>query len=378
VAFVAEDSIDLLPGRFVEQHARSRKAAGCVHKLIIEKHRRDLQTICRNLDMLWKPVSLNTMASTLEQYAEFLDTRDLVWPSPPEIQRPKAKPHLVRLPMVRVVSWNLYGTLLHIFGGQLLFEHPQKFVMEIALDKAVQEYKMWGSMSRKPGQPADYMGEIYRRVLADLKLAPSPGEKFPEIAAERVWEAIIKKLQAKDYKYDVGFFGGLNEYSRKIAYFFHASLQGTACYEGAAQALEHVQQAGLKQGLIADAQCFSLVQLQRGLIKQNCGVELSQLVDRSLRSLSCEVGGRKPSERLFKHFLGQLAPLGVTAPQVLHIGSRLELDLAPAKKLGMRTALFAGDKESLQATPEQLKDPATRPDVLMTELSQLSSIVGQG
>ena len=40
---------------------------------------------------------------------------------------------------------------------------------------------------------------------------------------------------------------------------------------------------------------------------------------------------------------------------MLHIGARLATDLAPAKKLGMRTALFAGDKESLQATSEQLK-----------------------
>jgi hypothetical protein len=316
------------------------------------------------------------MAMTLEKYAEYLDTRDLVWPAPPAPQPPKAKPHLVRMPLVRAVTWNLYGTLLNVVGGQLLFEHPQKFVMDIALDKTVQEFKMWGSMTRKPGQPADYMGEIYRRVLGDLRLAPSPGEKYPEIPSERIWEAVLQKLLQKDYKYDAAFYGALDEYSRKIAYFFHASLQGTACYEGAAQALEHVHHGGLKQGLIADAQCFSFVQLQRGLTQQHCGVGADLLFDRSLRALSWEVGGRKPSERLFKHCLNQLATMGITPLQVLHVGSRLLLDLAPAKKLGMRTALFAGDKESLQATKEQLKDTATRPDVLLTELSQIAEIVG--
>jgi hypothetical protein len=44
--------------------------------------------------------------------------------------------------------------------------------------------------------------------------------------------------------------------------------------------------------------------------------------------------------------------------------------------LGMRTALFAGDKESLQATSAQVKDPATRPDALLTELPQIAEIVG--
>jgi FMN phosphatase YigB (HAD superfamily) len=317
------------------------------------------------------------MPLTLEQYAVYLDSRNLVWPAPPEVQPPKAKPHLVRMPRVRVVLWNIYGTLLNISGGELVHEHPQKFVMEIALDKTVQEYKMWGSMSRKPGQPADYMGEIYRRVLADLRLAPSPGEKHPEILSERIWEAVIKKLNQKDYKYDQAMYGPMLDYARKIAYFFHASLQGTACYEGAAGALEHVQQTGLKQGLLADTQCFSFVQLQRGLAAQRENFSLSGIFHPGLRSLSHEVGGRKPSERLFKHCLAQLSALGVAPIQVLYVSSRIAQDLAPAKKLGMRTALFAADKESLRATPEQLKDPATRPDVMLTELSQIAQIVGE-
>lgn len=316
------------------------------------------------------------MPMTLEQYVEHLGTRDLVWPGPPPLQRAKARPHLKRLPQVRAVTWSLYGTLLRIYGGQLLFEHPQKFVMDIALDKTVQEFKMWGAMSRKPGQPSEYMGQIYHRVLTDLQLASSPGERFPEIAAERIWEAIVKKLQQKEYKYDAVFYGPIGDYCRKIAYFFHASLQGTACQEGAAAALEHVQRAGLKQALLADAQCFSFVQLKRGLVEQHCGLAAEELVSVADGALSCEVGGRKPSERLFKHSLSRLQAQGIAPAEVLHVGARLLVDLAPAKKLGMRTALFAGDKESLQATKEQLKDPATRPDVLLTELGQIAEIVG--
>lgn len=316
------------------------------------------------------------MAMTLEKYAAFLDTRDLVWPVPPPPHPAKAKPYLKRLPEVRAVVWNLYGTLLNIFSGQLLLEHPDKFVMDIALDKSVQEFKMWGSMTRKPGQPADYLGEIYGRVLADLRLAPSPKEKHPEILSERIWEDIVKKLQKKSYQYDVSFYGPLDEFCRKIAYFFHASLQGTACYEGAAAALEQVHQAGLKQALLADAQCFSLVQLKRGLDQQHCAVGIDQLFDRSLHALSCEVGGKKPSERLFKHCLKQLQTIGIGPSQVLHVSSRHELDLVPAKKLGMRTAFFVGDKESVLASKQQVKERDTRPDVMLTELPQIIEIVG--
>jgi FMN phosphatase YigB (HAD superfamily) len=310
------------------------------------------------------------MPLTLEQYASFLDTRDLVWPAPPPLQPVKAKPKVRPFPEIRLVSWNIYGTLLSISAGQLVFEHPQKFVMDIALDKTVQEFKMWGSMYRKPGQPADYMGEIYKRVLGDMRMAPSPGEKHPEIAAEKLWEALIKKLFQKDYKFDAGFFGSLNEFAKKVAYFFHASLQGTACYDNAARALQHVRSCGIKQGLLADAQCFTLVQLQRGITAQS-SARLDDLFEPALRSLSHEVGGRKPSERLFKHFVQAAAAQGVGPAQILHVGSRIEQDIAPARKAGMRTALFAGDKESLSASADQLKDPATKPDALLTDLGQV-------
>jgi FMN phosphatase YigB (HAD superfamily) len=317
------------------------------------------------------------MALTLEQYAAYLDTRhDLPWPAPPEVDRPKAKPHLVRLPQVRAVLWNVYGTLLNISGGELWFEHPQAFVMDVALDKAVQEFKMWGSMSRKPGQPSEYLKQLYTHALTEQRMVPGGTEKHPEVVAERVWESILKKLFQKDYKFDTGFFGSLNEYSRKVAYFFHASLQGTGCYPGAAAAVRHVAKHRLAQGLLGDGQCFTRVQLQRGLAAQDPGILFDKVFTPELITISHEVRARKPSERLFRHALTALNQKGIAPNEVLHIASRLALDLVPARRLGMRTALFAGDRASLQATAEQLKDAASRPDVLLTELSQIAEVVG--
>jgi FMN phosphatase YigB (HAD superfamily) len=316
------------------------------------------------------------MPLTLEQYATWLDTRDLPWPAPPEPEPPRAKPHLKPLPEVRAVTWNVYGTLLAISGGQFLFQHPTKFVMEAALEKTIQEFKMWGSMSRKPGQPSEYMGHIYDGVLSEQQAFPAGGEKYPEVASDRVWEAILKKLLQKDYRFDTSFYGALNEYSRKIAYFFHASLQGTCCYPGAAAALRHVHDSGLRQGLLGEGQCFTAVQLQRGLARQDEEANLDELIPAGLRTLSYEVRARPPSERLFHQALAALAEEGIEPGAVLHVGSRLQQDLVPAKRLGMKTGLFAGDRASLQVTGEQLKHHSTRPDVLLTELEQIREIVG--
>jgi len=314
------------------------------------------------------------MPLTLEQYATYLDTRDLPWPQAPAVEPPRAKPHLARLPGVRAVLWNVYGTLLSLAGGELYFEHPQPLIMQVALDKTLTEFKMWASMSRKPGQPADQLAQIYEQVLLEQK-ALAVGEKYPELSSERVWESIIKKLFQKDYHFNANFFGSLNEFSRKVAYFFHASLQGTACYRGAAEALRHVAARGLTQGLLADGQCFTAVQLQRGLAAQDEAAKLDELIAPERRWLSCDVRARKPSDRLFRAAADALRQEGIDPREVLHVGSRVQQDLVPAKRLGMRTALFAGDRASLQATSEQLKEPLSRPDVLLTKLKQITEVV---
>src|SRR5437764_677839 len=204
------------------------------------------------------------MPLSLDQYAAYLDGRhDLPWPAPPAVDAANARPHLKRLPGVRAILWNVYGTLLAIPFGELLFEHPTPMVMEVALDKAIDEFKMWGSMSRKPGAPSEYMRHLYAQELL-LHKAAGGGERYPEVQ----------------------------------------------------------------------------------------------------------------SENLFRHAIAALAAQGIKPEEALHVGSKLARDLVPARKFGFRTALYAGDKSSLDASAEALKDPLQRPDVLLTELSQVTYLLG--
>ena len=135
---------------------------------------------------------------------------------------------------------------------------------------------------------------------------------------------------------------------------------------------------GIIQGLLADGQSFTVAQLQRCLKQQDPDFDLNAYIPEPLRVISAERKARKPSDTLFKAAAAAALTRGLAPPEVLHVGSNLTRDIAPAKKHGFRTALFAGDKSSLRATPEQLKDPATRPDALLTELEQIREIVPCG
>jgi FMN phosphatase YigB (HAD superfamily) len=315
------------------------------------------------------------MALSLRQYADFLNDRDLAWPAPPEIQRPKAKPHLVPLPHIKAITWSVYGTLLAIQGGEICFEHPSEFMMDTALDKTIQEFKMWPAMSRKPGQPSDQLRQVYANLLLEQKMQPTGGERHPEVLSERLWAAFIKRLMQNDYVFDSGFYGALNEFSRKIAYFFHASIQGTRAYPQAASTLMAVINRGFVQGLLTNSQCFTLVQLERALEEQNPAARLDDLMDAEIRALSNEARSRKPSERLFRHGIQALAKRGISPEETIHVGSRVSLDVVPARRLGMKTALFIGDAETLKAAKEELKSSNQRPDVMLTELEQLLEVL---
>lgn len=315
------------------------------------------------------------MPLSLEQYAGYLDTRkDLSWPPPPEVEQPRVRPAVVHVLGVRAVLWNVYGTLINIWGGDLLFEHPQAFVMNLALERTIQEFKMWGSMSRKPGQPSEYMKQIYDQVLLEQRTLAGSAERYPEVRAESIWEAILKRLLQKNYQFDAGFFGSLNEYSKKVAYFFHCCLQGYAAYAGAAETLRGLGDRGIRLGLAGEGQCFTVLQLHRALTAQDADAKPESLFAEGLVLLSHEARARSPSERLFRPVLDALADGGIGHGEILYITSRIP-GVAVAKRLGMRTALFAGDKASLQATPEQLKEPANRPDVLLSELPQVLEVV---
>jgi hypothetical protein len=209
------------------------------------------------------------MPLTLEQYIDRIHLRaDLPWPAAPRVDPVKAKPSLHQLP-IKAVFWTVYGTLVAIPNGELQFEHPQDFITDAALEKLIKEFKMWNSMSRKPGAPSAYMKELYRKALTTLQMIGNGGEKHPEVQVERVWEDILKKLFQKEYQFDSVAYGSMNEYAKKIAYFFHASIQGAGAYPGVVDALRLTADRGIIQGLLADGQSFTCGQLQRCLKQQD-------------------------------------------------------------------------------------------------------------
>lgn len=319
------------------------------------------------------------MAKSLQEYIDWLEERpDLIWPKLGEPEPAKATPSVAPLPGIRAVTWSVYGTLLRIADGELLFEHPQKLRMQIALEKTVEEFKMWPSMYRKPVAPWEYMHEQYARMLEKRRMTGTKRKgDVPECNTAEIWRQLVAQLEQKEYQYDAAFYGDADALSEKIAYFFQANLQAVQAAPHAAAALRSVAGTKVRQGLLADAQPFTLVQTLRELKRQGELPALGDLFHPDLVVLSCREEVRKPSPTLYRTLVERAAELNIEPEEILHVGNRLRDDLAVAKRHGLRTALYAGDPASIRATRAEVNDPDMRPDRLLTDLRQITQVLGK-
>jgi FMN phosphatase YigB (HAD superfamily) len=319
------------------------------------------------------------MPLTLSEYADSLVERDLIWPQAPAPKPVKAKPSIAPLPGVKVVMWDVYGTLLRTTdGGFTLFPNPE-VRLQVALEKTILEFNMWNSMYRKPGPPWQSMMPQYRDYVERVAMVPTKLKgDFTDVNLVSIWKAVIDRLFDKDYKYDHGVYGTEEQLSEKIAYFFHCNLQATEARAGAARAMTDLAEVGVMQGILADGQSFTYVQLVQALTKQGLVMPIREIIRTEATLFSYQMAIRKPSQSLFLRAVEQLEALGVAPEQTLHVSCRLPTDLAPAKAVGMKTALLVSEKTGLEAPAEMIKDPQTRPDRLLTDITQITSVVQPG
>ena len=317
------------------------------------------------------------MAQTLLEYLDALEERNLIWPQPPDPEPLRAKPTLKPLADVRAVTWSVYGTLLTIQDGELLHLHPEDVRNQVALEKTIEEFNMWFSMSRKPGQPWEYMLQQYRGLLDRMRMGGTKRKgDFPHVNSSVLWQALISRLQQNEYSWDRGTFGDEESYADKVAYFFHANLQGAKAAPDVADALLRLTQRGVRLGLLAETQPFTMAQLIKHLDLRTRLGSGETLFTPGLLTESHRAGIRKPSPTLYAIAVRRAEKLGLQPHQVLHVGHDLGTDLRLAREFGFCTALYVGDRNSCRVDAKQLKDPDLKPDRLITSLTQVAEIVG--
>jgi putative hydrolase of the HAD superfamily len=128
-----------------------------------------------------------------------------------------------------------------------------------------------------------------------------------------------------------------------------------------------LRHAGKKLGLVSNAQ-FYTPEAFPALIRRS----LADLgFERDLLCFSYQHGRAKPGTGLYRLAAAALHGRGIAPERVLYVGNDMRNDIAPAARLGFRTALFAGDARSLRLRAGDPLCAGVVPDLVVTDLTDL-------
>ena len=122
--------------------------------------------------------------------------------------------------------------------------------------------------------------------------------------------------------------------------------------------LRRLRDRGLKLGIVANQPQTARERLERAGIGDLFAYQ----------GLSGFTGFSKPDPRAFQ---AAATSLGMTPPDCIMVGDRIDNDIVPAKALGMATILLRGGRHRRQRP----RSPAEEPDAVVTDVLELEAAI---
>ncbi|MFW5828747.1 MAG: HAD family hydrolase [Planctomycetota bacterium] len=264
------------------------------------------------------------------------------------------------VPGIRVVLWDIYGTLLISASGDVGSADAQG--RGTAMHQALRSIGL--RPSGAPHAAAEQLLAAIKRFQHEVGMQGVPA---PEVEIRQCWRDCCARLLA------LGLLDSLPREQDLAPLALAYELASNPCWPmpDARRVLSALQRAGLRQGIISNAQFYTPL-----LFPALFRAEIPDLgIDPELCWFSYEHLRAKPDTWLFRQALERLAHRGIGAQQCLYIGNDMRNDMLPASQMGLRTALFAGDARSLRWRREHPQASTVQPDLVLTCLSQLPDCI---
>lgn len=288
--------------------------------------------------------------------------RDLTTPHTP--LPTDQKPRLYQLNNIKSVVFDVYGTMFVSSSGDigLMEEHSDD---EQAFYRGLQsldvDFNGWETAREGVKQ--------FRKVIRDThKQMKTEGIPHPEVDIVHIWHEVFQILSEKGLLTYVDDFDFLKKFSIEFEIRFNPPWP----MPGLKNTLSHLRDQNYKLGIVSNSQFYTPLSI-RALMDQSL-VELG--FDPELLQWSYKNSMGKPSIGLYELLIETLRDAYKINPEeVLYIGNDMLNDVYPAHELGMRTALFAGDKRSLRLRKDHPECQNLHPDLVITELTQILKCV---
>jgi len=273
-------------------------------------------------------------------------------------------PILSQLPSIRVIAYDFYGTLFLSGVGDIGVDDGS--YDSGALLEALQSADIPVIHNDAGSKGFEIYNKVVDKMINTLK---SEGIEFPEPDIREVWLQVLQRLKEQSL-----ISGSISEETAgRMSVEFEARMNPVWPVPDAVQTLIHFKEKGLAQGIISNSQFYTPI-----VLEALTGHSLDELgLKKELLHWSFEEKMKKPGLTFYENFINKLNSYDSTiAPsEVLYVGNDMLKDIYPARELGMKTALFAGDQRSLKWRKEDERCKNLQPDLIITKFEHLIECV---
>lgn len=261
-------------------------------------------------------------------------------------------PKLPEIPGIAAVVFDIYGTLIISAAGDIGTAREE--ISEAAMKSA------FAASGVADGGGA-FAGVYEETVKRHQAFGRARGVRFPEVEIRDVWAEMMETFAGSPFDVRV---------VEEVALRYECEVNPVWAMPRAGEVLEVLRRAGLKSGIVSNAQFYTL-SVMEGLF----GATLDHLgFDPRLQVFSFEEGEGKPSRRLFEVLAERAKAIRLEPSQIFYLGNDMKKDVLPARDLGFRTGLFAGDARSLRLGGQSPEEAAETADAVITDLAQLPAL----
>ena len=250
---------------------------------------------------------------------------------------------------IQCILFDVYGTLFISASGDISIAREQSRQTQ-HLKNLLDRYQI----KKKPGI---VLNDFFSAIDVEHKRLRKTGVDFPEVEIDRIWTRV---LEIDDHNA-----------VRDFAVEFELIINPVYSMPNLEKMLEGCKKSKVLLGIISNAQFFTPYLFYWFLDSnlESFGFQ-SDLVFYSYKS-----GHAKPSPFMFEAAAKNLREKDIFSHSVLYVGNDMLNDIYPAKMVGFKTGLFAGDARSLRLRENHPKCQNLFADLVITDLIQILDLV---
>jgi len=250
---------------------------------------------------------------------------------------------------IHCVLFDIYGTLLISASGDISLSQNNKQPTD-KIEHLIKKFRI-------KSDPQTLMTTLKQAVASAHQSKREKGILFPEVEIDRIWMQVLNNRQ--------------REFGRKFALEYELTVNPVYPMPHLVELLQTCRSKKIRMGLISNAQFYTtcLFKWLLGAAPEGLGFHPDLIF------LSYQIGYAKPSPELFQKATDALNKMNIKPQAVLFVGNDMLNDILPAKRVGFKTALFAGDKRSLRLRKDDPRCQNLSADIVLTDLNQLFDFI---